>query len=263
MGLKLLIPLAILLLTYFGFADAHNKKIPIPRPEIKAWPLSPGRPQTVSPARSAEKVCFVIPSLGPGRDDALEVLKAFKDCNEGGTVVLDGSYVISSPLDLTFLKAVDVALSGTVTFSENVHSWIGKTFQMRYQNSSAMWKIGGEDVNIYGGGLGLLDGNGQAWWDAATSNSTLRRPILFVIDGLKGGSVTGLKMKNPPMVFPHMLSQCRKLQLTRSDEPFSGSTSLPTAATSSSPTWFSPRTPPRAARPPTATDGTRTDRTAS
>jgi len=63
-----------------------------------------------------------------------------------------------------------------------------------------MWRFGGKDVNIFGGGVGLINGNGQPWYDAFAANASLQRPILLVLDGLHGGSVTGLKMINSPNV---------------------------------------------------------------
>ncbi|KAL3298253.1 polygalacturonase [Colletotrichum asianum] len=64
-----------------------------------------------------------------------------------------------------------------------------------------MWRFGGEDVNIYGLGQGTIDGLGQTWWNALISNSTVVRPLLLGTDGLKGGSITGLKMINSPNWF--------------------------------------------------------------
>lgn len=171
----------------------------IERPSVKAWPLSPGKPHAASPARDPDKYCFVKPSC-KSDDDAGNILKAFRNCNHGGTVVLDANYNIGSPLDLTFLDSVDVAISGTITFSGDVNYWVEHSFKYAYQVSSAMWRFGGRDVNIYGGGLGLIDGNGQPWYDAFAANASLQRPILLVLDGLTGGSVSGLKMRNSPNV---------------------------------------------------------------
>ena len=178
----------------------RDGKAPIARPEIKAFPLQPGTPHAVSPARDPLKYCFVKPSCSSD-DDGPNILKAFQKCNNGGTVVLDADYTIGSPLDLTFLNSVDVAISGTVNFAGDVDYWIEHTFKYAYQTSSAMWRFGGKDVNIYGGGVGLINGNGQPWYDRFAVNATLLRPILLVIDGLKGGSVSGLKMRNSPNWF--------------------------------------------------------------
>jgi galacturan 1,4-alpha-galacturonidase len=54
-------------------------------------------------------------------------------------------------------------------------------------------------VNIFGGGL--IDGHGQVWYDLFAKNSTTLRPLLFVIDGLNGGTMSNLRMLNPPNWF--------------------------------------------------------------
>jgi galacturan 1,4-alpha-galacturonidase len=168
----------------------------IERPSIKAWPLQPGKPHAASP-RDPDKYCFVKPSC-KSDDDAPNILKAFRDCNHGGTVVLDANYTIGSPLDLTFLDSIDVAISGTINFSGDVDYWVEHSFKYAYQDSSAMWRFGGKDVNIFGNGLGLINGNGQPWYDAFAADATLMRPILLMTDGLHGGSITGLRMINSP-----------------------------------------------------------------
>lgn len=171
------------------------------RPNITPFPLNTGSPTYISPARHANRTCVVPPSTN-GSDAGPAILSAFQTCNDGGTVVLDAAYTIASPLDLTFLRHVDVALTGTVSFDPDIAFWTGAAgaFPIRYQNSSTFWKIGGEDVNIFGGGVGTVDGNGQVWWDALATNSSLVRPILFVADGLVGATISGLNFVNPPNV---------------------------------------------------------------
>ncbi|KAF3764846.1 family 28 glycoside hydrolase, partial [Cryphonectria parasitica EP155] len=147
------------------------------------------------------KTCYVSPSTN-NSDASPSILAAFQSCNNGGTIVLDGEYTIASRLDLTFLSAVDVAISGTLTFSDDIAYWTGGgAFEITYQNSSAFWKIGGSDVNIYGGGVGVLDGQGELWWNESLTNDTLLRPILFVADGLEGATISGLNYVNPPNWF--------------------------------------------------------------
>ncbi|KAH8601915.1 polygalacturonase [Bisporella sp. PMI_857] len=170
----------------------------IQRPNTKPWPHHCGRPQPTSPPRF--KTCYV-KAKGNGTDDAPAILKAFHDCNNGGTVVLNLNYTIGTALDLTFLNHVDVALTGTVAFTDNITYWVANSFKYAFQSSSSFLRIGGKDVNIFGGGVGLLDGKGQAWFDQFAVEPTLLRPILFVLDGLKGGSVTGLNMINSPQWF--------------------------------------------------------------
>ncbi|KAI1824356.1 polygalacturonase [Xylaria intraflava] len=169
----------------------------ISRPSIQPFPHNSGR--EIPPSRPRTKSCSV-QANGKGEDDAPQILRAFHECGDGcgGTVVLDGNYTIATALDLTFLDSVDVALSGSITFKADIDYWVANSFKYDFQNSTAFWKIGGRDVNIYGGGVGLIDGNGQPWWDSFASNSSLLRPISLVVDGLHGGSITGLRMVNPP-----------------------------------------------------------------
>ncbi|KAI1755718.1 polygalacturonase [Xylaria castorea] len=170
----------------------------ISRPEVEPFPHNSGRLIPVSSPRT--KTCSVA-ALGGDGDDATQILDAFHDCNNGGTVVLDSDYTIATALDLTFLDSVDVALSGSITFKADIDYWVANSFKYAFQSSTAFWKIGGRDINIYGGGLGVIDGSGQPWWDGFASNSSLLRPISLVLDGLQGGSVTGIRMINPPNWF--------------------------------------------------------------
>lgn len=197
---------ALVLLGAFLAATTTTASGPVhlARPNIRPFPLSTGSPAHVSPARLANKTC-IVPASTNGSDSSPAILAAFTACNNGGTVVLDAAYTIASPLDLTFLKQVDVSLTGTISFTPNIAFWTGAggAFPITYQNSSTFWKFGGEDVNIFGGGVGTLDGHGEVWWNAKLTNSSLVRPIMFVVDGLKGATISGLNFVNPPNVsFP-------------------------------------------------------------
>ncbi|KAJ8131977.1 hypothetical protein O1611_g1646 [Lasiodiplodia mahajangana] len=186
------------LATAVPVVDGHGDKTALSRPNIKPFPHNSGRAKPHSPVRT--KACSVT-ALGDGKDDALNILNAFHECNNGGTVVLDKDYTIATALDLTFLDSVDVALSGSITFKPDIDYWVANAFQYDFQISRAFWKIGGKDVNIYGGGVGVINGSGQPWWDAFAANSSLLRPISLVLDGLHGGSVSGIHMVSPPNWF--------------------------------------------------------------
>lgn len=180
---------------------ATTSALSLARPDTQPFPLTTGSPAYYSPARDANKTC-VVPASTDGSDSAPAILSAFQTCNNGGTVVLDAVYTISSPLNLTFLSHVDVSLTGTISFNPDIAFWTSAAgaFPITYQNSSTFWKIGGEDVNIFGGGVGTINGNGEVWWDAHLTNASLVRPILFVADGLKGATISGLNYVNPPNV---------------------------------------------------------------
>lgn len=167
-----------------------------PRPDIQPGPKQPYKAFPVSSPRT--KTCFVKPSCTAGRDDSAKILKAFQDCNNGGTVVLDKEYTICEALDLRFLKNIDIALTGTVKFCDKVHEWQPKLLRFPFQDQGSWWIWGGEDINLYGAGTGVVDGNGQTWYNEYAANSSLLRPLLFATDGWHGGSMTGLKMRMSP-----------------------------------------------------------------
>jgi galacturan 1,4-alpha-galacturonidase len=177
-----------------AFAGVAQARDFIPRPNIQPGPIQPYKAFPKSTPRT--KTCFVKPSCTEGRDDGPKIMAAMKDCNDGGTVVLDKEYNVCSPMDLRFLKHIDIAITGTITWCDDVDHWLPLLFKYEYQYAAAQWVIGGEDVNIYGAGVGTLDGKGQKWYDRFDTNRTLIRPTLIVTDGLHGGSITGLKMRN-------------------------------------------------------------------
>ncbi|KAI1170456.1 glycoside hydrolase family 28 protein [Nemania sp. FL0916] len=169
-------------------------------PSLTAGPKTPSNPFPARPARHPSKLCVVDPTA---EDAGPALVSAARDCNNGGTVVLlpDTTYTIASPTDLTFLRSIDILILGTVVFKDDVEYWQTRAFGYTYQDAHLFWKFGGEDVNIYGLGIGTLDGLGQTWWTAKRANETVYRPHLFGTDGLVGGSISGLNMKNSPMWF--------------------------------------------------------------
>ncbi|KAL2286524.1 hypothetical protein FJTKL_06883 [Diaporthe vaccinii] len=177
------------------------------RPNITPAPYGTGKEFPYSPPRDEGRYCYVEPGSANGttRDDAPVILKAFQDCNGGGTIVLDQSYLIGSPLDLTFLAHVDVVISGEVAFDDSdVYYWARNSFKYAFQNMSSFWKVGGEDINIYGdltNNRSVINGRGQAYWEENSRNSSLLRPQLFVIEGAKGVVMSNLRMRNSPNWF--------------------------------------------------------------
>lgn len=164
-------------------------------PIFEAYPKVPAAWQTpLGPNRN--RVCTVYPDE---HDAGPKILAAARKCNHGGTVYLpEGHYKISTSLDLTFLDHIDFAIYGTIAFDDNIGIWPDQTFHYPYQNAALFWRFGGTDVNIYGGGQGVIDGKGQTYWTAMTSNPNVERPTLFGTDGLHRSTITGLTMKNSP-----------------------------------------------------------------
>ena len=94
--------------------EARSSKHASKRPHHPIAPKHCGRPFPTSPDR--KKTCYVS-SHGQGKDDSDYILKAIKDCNDGGHVVFSQgtTYTIGTALDLTFLKHIDLGTFPTCT----------------------------------------------------------------------------------------------------------------------------------------------------
>ncbi|KAL9948397.1 hypothetical protein D7B24_007168 [Verticillium nonalfalfae] len=138
-------------------------------------------------------------------DDVADAfLKGLHDANHGGTLYLPKgeTFVIGKPLDLTFLNNVHVRLDGEIKFTNDTPFWQANSFRHPFQNSIMFWKWGGKDVKIYG--EGVLNGNGQRWWNEFSGLEILDpanaylRPILFYAENATGLHVEGIHFKDSP-----------------------------------------------------------------
>jgi galacturan 1,4-alpha-galacturonidase len=171
-----------------------------PKPAFKPMPASSAR----------DRECVV---KGGSPDDSAAILAAITSCNGGGRVVFSKGtmYTIGKALDLTKLKQIDLGkfglgfkntelqlifytdIQGNIVFTPDISYWSANAFKHTFQNAISFFQIGGVDVNVYGGGT--LDGNGGVW------GTKDKRPILFAINGLKGGQIADLTLKNSPQWF--------------------------------------------------------------
>jgi hypothetical protein len=88
--------------------DVRNAKVvSSKRPNHPVAPHHPGKTFPASPART--KTC-IVQACGNGTDDSANILKAIKQCNNGGHVVFpkDQKFTIGTALDLTFLNHIDL-----------------------------------------------------------------------------------------------------------------------------------------------------------
>lgn len=145
------------------------------------------------PKRS--KTCEVPASGDPNSDDAPAILKAFEDCAEDGHIIFSNTtYYISTIMNTTGLKDVDVEIRGTMLWDTNIDYWLKNSMPIGFQNQTAAWHLGGENMHFYGNGYGTLDGNGQAWYDFNKGVSNRHgRPHAILITGTKNAVVEGLR----------------------------------------------------------------------
>lgn len=167
-----------------------------PRPDVQCEPKRPGSNPPSPPPRT--KVCYVKSYNDSVTDDSTYLLDALHDCNNGGHVVLSAGlkYTIGTALDLTFLEHIDIDIQGYVQFTNDTTYWQANSFKFIYQNVTSFFKLGGDDVFIYGGGT--LDGNGQVWYDGYAANIYILRPVLIGIDGLKNSIISDLVLRYSP-----------------------------------------------------------------
>ncbi|CAK4032292.1 glycoside hydrolase family 28 [Lecanosticta acicola] len=145
------------------------------------------------PRRS--KKCVVPAGGDPKGDDAPAILAAFKECREDGHIVLSNTtYYISTIMNTTGLRDVDLELRGTMLWDTNFDYWLKNSMPIGFQNQTAAWHLGGENLHFYGNGYGTLDGNGQAWYNFNQGVSNRHgRPHAILITGTKNSVIEGLR----------------------------------------------------------------------
>ncbi|KAE8440398.1 hypothetical protein EG329_008167 [Mollisiaceae sp. DMI_Dod_QoI] len=170
-----------------------------PRHSIFCHPKTPRKPPPCPPPRT--KVCYVQSHNDGVTDDSKYIMSALHSCNNGGHVVFrEGiKYIIGTALDLTFLNHIDIDIQAYVQFTNDTSYWQANSFKFGFQNVTTFFKLGGNDVNIYGGGT--LDGNGQVWYDLYAADIYTLRPVLIGIDGLHNSIISGLLLRYSPQYY--------------------------------------------------------------
>ncbi|EON95886.1 putative extracellular exo- protein [Phaeoacremonium minimum UCRPA7] len=102
-------------------------------------------------------------------------------------------------MDWTFLKHIDIDIQGRILFTNDTDYWQANSFRFIFQNVTTFFKLGGEDVFIYGGGT--LDGNGQLWYDTYAADIYTLRPVLVGIDGLRDSILSDLVLRYSPQYY--------------------------------------------------------------
>ncbi|KAJ0360461.1 hypothetical protein COL154_007555 [Colletotrichum chrysophilum] len=128
---------------------------------------------------------------GGTSDDSPAILAALKQCNNGGTVVLDKTYTIGSVLQTEDLSNIAIQLSGTVSLSTDLSYWQKNSIQLTYQDAYTAWAIGGSNIHIYGGGS--YNGGGDAWYAAGKTG-----PIMLTLLNAKNVLVEHITMNKSP-----------------------------------------------------------------
>ncbi|KAB8297814.1 hypothetical protein EYC80_001612 [Monilinia laxa] len=139
-----------------------------------------GREVFPVPPNKNYKTCTVL-ALGNHADDTPQILKAFSDCNHGGTVVFpkDQVYWIATRMN-PIIYDVTIDWHGIWTFSDDLTYWRNNSYPVAFQNHAAGFIITGDRIHITGEGGGGINGNGNAWYDAEKAVTQPGRPMPFV-----------------------------------------------------------------------------------
>ncbi|OAX40216.1 glycoside hydrolase family 28 protein [Rhizopogon vinicolor AM-OR11-026] len=145
-----------------------------------------------SPPNADSASCTVTAS---GGDDGPAFVNAVQGCDTV-TIPSETTLSIATRMNMTGLNNKNIELMGTVKFTNNMTYWINNGFYFEFQDQITFWIVGGNNININGGGT--IDGSGQVWYDAFASNSTLLRPILFTVYQATDVVIENISMINSP-----------------------------------------------------------------
>ncbi|KAF8855357.1 pectin lyase-like protein [Acephala macrosclerotiorum] len=159
---------------------------------------SPWGPAPKGPANNG-KTC-TIKALGNKQDDTPQILRAFEECNNGGTVEFpEGqNYWIATKLN-PVIYDVTIDWKGIWTMSDNLAYWRNNSYPIAFQNHHAGFVITGERVYINGYGTGGINGNGNAWYNAEQKVTQPGRPMPFVFWNVSDVFVEHFYVKDPPL----------------------------------------------------------------
>ncbi|KAL0097373.1 glycoside hydrolase family 28 protein [Phycomyces blakesleeanus] len=109
----------------------------------------------LSTIAEAGRTCVV--GHSGNNNEVAPIMKAFKDCNNGGTVVFPAgqTYNVKSALELQGLKNIVVKFDSIINFPR---------FNPKIQKGKGYMYFNGD--NIHFSGRGTINGNGQGWFDA-------------------------------------------------------------------------------------------------
>ncbi|KAF2651543.1 glycoside hydrolase family 28 protein [Lophiostoma macrostomum CBS 122681] len=150
-----------------------------------------------STSTARTKTCEV-ESGDPSGDDTAAILSAFASCKRDGHILFNNTtYYIQQAMNTTGLQNVDIELLGTLEWpanSSNIAYWLSHSLPIGFQNQSAAWLLGGDNVRFFGHGHGTLFGNGDEWYVYNNATSNLHgRPHAICFYSMTNSLISGLR----------------------------------------------------------------------
>ena len=145
-------------------------------------------------------------ALGDGHTKDTHALQsAIDDCARrgGGFVLLAGGTFLSGPLVLRSHIHLDIESGATLLGSADHNDYPRVTVLRDQGRQSLISATGAEDLTISGGGV--IDGNGQSWWDEVRDqkdhgvmDAGVFRPRLMVFDHCRHILIENVTVQNSP-----------------------------------------------------------------
>ncbi|KAF9007284.1 putative endo-xylogalacturonan hydrolase A [Hymenopellis radicata] len=185
--------------------------------------VSKASPPSTPVSLAKRATCTPASAGSSSTDDVPAIRSAITSCGNGGIIVIPAgkTYAIRSTLDFDGCVGCDFQIEGTLKVSNDVDGWEGVRAIFHLEGISG--------ASIYSAtGTGLVDGNGQPYWDAFAADSSYKRPtLMYIEDGSSDITVRDLRFKNPPNVFHSVSGSSKNVLYTRlvltaaqaSDEP--------------------------------------------
>ena len=142
-------------------------------------------------------------AVGDGRTpDTAAIQRTIDACSAagGGTVLVPAGNFLTMPFKLASRINLHLDRSAAILISDDITRY--PVVKNRYVDS--ITANGAHDIEI--SGEGMINGQGQVWWAAFRSNSTMtHRPCLIRLTGCTRLRVTGVTLQNSPMF--HLVPQ--------------------------------------------------------
>ena len=163
---------------------------------------------TVFPSQN-ENICKPISARNSSIDDTPAIYDALTKCGNGGTIVIpaDETFTIRSPLDFHPCNACDFQIEGTMKLSDdNLQFWEDKiALQLANVTRAIFHSLTGS---------GLIDGNGQKYWDYFGKNSSYKRPHLIHFINASDVTFTKIKLKDSPSFFIYIKNNSTNITIS-------------------------------------------------
>ncbi|OBZ90404.1 Exopolygalacturonase rpg16 [Choanephora cucurbitarum] len=135
-------------------------------------------------ASAAQAATCVVSNSG---NVANNIVSAFSNCKNGGTVVFSKgtTYNLNDLVTVQGLNGVNVQFYGTLNLP---------AYSSKFKNQSAYLIIKGQKIKFDGGNTGVINGNGQQWWDAKDKSA----PTVLRITATGGSTFSNFKILQAP-----------------------------------------------------------------